>query len=156
MNISDCPTTCAEFLNCDNIRIFDVFFFSRNTEEFHKYLRVIGLLGISSGPCGSCNIGTFKYVSDGHSSHTGEQRFFWRCSNYKCRKKISYKEGSFFSKAKLSERAIFLIIFYFVHGYSQQNLQRDLGLSAHSTVGWYNFCRNVSKVRSCVVAYILA
>ena len=145
MNIPESPVSCDDFIHYKTLRTWDVFNFSGNTLEFHKYLRKVGLLGDFSGKCKKCVEGELKYSKDGLSSHTGKQRYNWRCSNRKCRAKITPKTDSFFEKAKLCERAVFIVIYYWVFNISQEQLQRDLGITSKTSVDWYNFCRNVCR-----------
>ena len=69
--------------------------------------------------------------------------FLWRCTSKNCTKTFSIRVGTFFDKSKLSIEKIFKIIYCWVIELSQLQCSHETGVSQHSLVDWYNFCRDI-------------
>ena len=68
----------------------------------------------------------------------------WRCSNGKCNKKLSIREGSWFSKSNLLLEQIVKLTYYRVYKCPADFVTRELRIgSEHTLVDWYNFAREV-------------
>ena len=68
----------------------------------------------------------------------------WRCSNGKCNKKLSIREGSWFSKSKHLLEQIVKLTYYWVYKCPADFVTRELRIGSERTlVDWYNFSREV-------------
>ncbi|XP_066975909.1 uncharacterized protein [Macrobrachium rosenbergii] len=118
--------------------------FTKLKDEFKKFLYQEGLLGDFSGPCEKCRKGQVRFGSEGKSTNTGQQVFAWRCSNRRCRRKLSTRSGSLFERSMLSERIILLLVYCFAAKIPQHIVMNSLiDLATHTMVDWYRFCRDV-------------
>ena len=97
------------------------------------------LIDYSSYNCKFCG-SLFKLVQRSGSYSEG---FHWQCDNRKCRKKISIKKGSFFELSKLSNEKIVQLTYFWVRNYPNQLASIESGISEHSIVDWFQFCRDV-------------
>ena len=67
------------------------------------------LLGDFGGLCFVCSKGKLCILSD---SNFNKDKVCWMCSNGKCHKKLSIKEGSWFSKSNLLLEQIVKLTYY--------------------------------------------
>ena len=67
----------------------------------------------------------------------------WRCSNKACGKKVSIRQGSWFSNSNLFLGTIVLLTYFWVYRAEQEFVKHELGFSLTTIVNWYNFSREV-------------
>ena len=76
-------------------------------------------------------------------------RHRWYCriksGNMKHEHKLFIRTGTFFEKSNMTIEEILQIIYFWVHGYSQKNIQHELGISSSTNVEWAMFCREVCE-----------
>jgi hypothetical protein len=116
--------------------------------EICKYRRFLidwlygkGLLGNFNCVYDICGEGSFRLVED--SSYSKDD-FVWRCTDRKCNKKISIREGSWFSKSHLLLEQIVKITYYWIYDLPGDFICIELKLgSEHTIVHWRNFAREV-------------
>ena len=88
-----------------------------------------------------CSKGKLFIRSD---SSFSKDKVCWRCSNGKCNKKLSIREGSWFSKSNLLLEQIVKLTYYWVYKCPADFVTRELCIgSQHTLVDWYNFAREV-------------
>jgi hypothetical protein len=134
-----------ELLQKPTILLKDLFKLTAHPEQVRAYCQKLGLLGDFGGPCPEPNCtGNVSYVKDGFSSSTGKQRLAWKCGRRACRYRVETRDHSFFENSHLSLGDIILLIYGFVHKYSNENIRREIGIgSDHTVVDWFQFCRDI-------------
>ena len=70
----------------------------------------------------------------------GIDGYLWKCST--CNFTASLHSGSFFTKSKLSLPVLILLIYYWAKQSPQKEVRNELACT-HTTVDWYNSCRDV-------------
>ena len=97
---SECLTECkqADQLIEMSLVYNDVAEICSSKERLISWLREKELLGDFGGLCFVCSKGKLCIRSD---SSFSKDKVCWRCSNGKCNKKLSIREGSGFSKSNL-------------------------------------------------------
>ena len=80
-------------------------------ERLIFWLREKELLGDLGGLCFVCCKGKLCFRTDSSFSKDG---VCWRCSNGKCNKKLSIREGSWFSKSHLVLEQIVKLTYYYI------------------------------------------
>ena len=81
----------------------------------------------------NCKINNYQEGIDGKR---------WKCPG--CEKRLSIRDGSFFTRSKLELAKIVVVLYYWSEQRLQNSIDRDLGIDlSHTTVDWYNFCREV-------------
>ena len=88
-----------------------------------------------------CSKGKLCIRSD---SSFSKDKVCWRCSNGKCNKKLSIREGSWFSKSNFLLEQIVKLTYYWVYKCPADFVTREPRIgSEHTLVDWYNFAREV-------------
>ena len=123
------------------LRLRDLFKLTENIENLIQWLFQLGLvLELSSVSCKFCDKGWFGLRKD--SSFSTDQ-CCWRCSNKACGKKVSIRQGSWFSKSNLSLETIVFLTYFWVYRAEQEFVKHELGISHTTIVDWYNFSGEV-------------
>ena len=118
----------------------DIYEICKERRFLIDWLQGRGLLGDFSGICECCFEGKVKLVEDKYYSKDG---VVWRCTNRKCNKKVSIREGSWFSGSHLLEQIVKLT-YYWVYSLPNDHISRELKIgSEHTLVDWKNFAREV-------------
>ena len=126
-----------QFAAANPVTIIDLVTLCNDKSELQLFLMKSGLLGDFSGQCEHCKDGKVSLVKD-------ENSYVWRCSLRKCRKRISIRHGSFFSRSHLDFSTILYLIHGWIHELPQKYMQMTLKISSPNTiVDWYKFCREV-------------
>ena len=87
----------------------------------------------------NCDCGSsFQLVAD--SSSYPSEKFCWKCSDRKCRRKFSPKSGSWFDYSKLSYEQALKVTYCWVRKYSNDQCAFECDVSDKSVIDWYNFC----------------
>jgi len=135
-------TIYHELLQKPDIFLRDLFRLTAHPEQVRAFCQKIGLLGDFGGPCRRKNCkGNVSYCKHGRAS---EQRFVWKCGSRKCNYLVETRSHSFFERSHLSDGQILLLIYGFVHKYSNETIRREVGIgSDHTVVDWYQFCRDI-------------
>ena len=60
--------------------------------------------------------------------------------------KLSLRTDTFFEKSNMTIEEILQIVYLWVHGHSQQNIQHEVGISSSTDVDWASFCCEVCEV----------
>ena len=60
--------------------------------------------------------------------------------------KLSFRTGTFFEKSNMTIEEILQILYLWVHGHSQKNIQHVVGISSSTDVDWASICRGVCEV----------
>lgn len=60
--------------------------------------------------------------------------------------RLSIRTGTFFEKSNMTIEEILQIIYMWIHGHSQKNIQHEQGISSATDVDWCSFCREVCEV----------
>ena len=70
-------------------------------------------------------------------------QYIWRCRH--CRKKHSVREGSFFSRSKLTLQTLYVLIYFWVYGVALKSVATFLSgeVCYKRITDWYNFCRDI-------------
>ena len=111
----------------------------RDREKLKEFLITEKLLLDFKGTaCFYCNSGAFEKYTD-KSYIDG---FSWRCTNRRCRKRLSPKTGSWFENSKLDYHSILLITYCWSVGHPNWAAALECDISENSIVDWYNFCRD--------------
>lgn len=106
-----------------------------------EWLSEEGLLGDFSGGCELCCEGVKRFVKDSSYSKDG---VVWRCTNRKCNRKTSIREGSWFKGTHLSLSRVVKLTYYWVYQLPSEHIARELRIgSEHTLVDWKNFAREV-------------
>ena len=87
--------------------------------------------------CDRLEVGVMKYQRS--ASHADGHCF--RCN--KCRKRISYRHGSFFSGSKLALKELMTILFFFVIEQPVTSCATLSGVSEKTCIDWYNYFRDI-------------
>jgi len=96
-----------------------------------------GLLGDFSGVWSVCVEGSVRLVEDKSYTKDG---LVWCCSNRKCNKKTTIKEGSWFAGTHLLLEQAVKLTNYWVFELSGDSLSRELRIGGeHTVVDWRNF-----------------
>ncbi|XP_047143060.1 male abnormal protein mab-31 [Hydra vulgaris] len=91
--------------------------------------------------CNPCNrhftLNAYKRTVDGYC---------WYCKE--CKRRRSVRDGSFFTRSKLSFKQIILFIYCWSRDMQLKDIQHEARLSSvnHTLVDWGNFCRDVCEV----------
>lgn len=119
----------------------DIYEFCKNRRFLIDWLQTKGLLGNFNGLCDHCSEGSLHLVEDKSYSKDG---VVWRCTNRKCNKKVSVREGSWFSGSHLLLEQIVKLTYYWVYDLPNDFISRELRIgSDHTVVDWKNFSREV-------------
>jgi transposase-like protein len=119
----------------------DIYEICKNRRFLIDWLQGKVLLGNFNSICDICGEGSFRLVEDSSYSKDG---VVWRCTNRKCNKKISIREGSWFSKSHLLLEQIVKLTYYWIYDLPGDFISRELKLgSEHTIVDWRNFAREV-------------
>ena len=131
-------TVYHEFLQKPSILLKDLYRLVAHPEQVRAYLQKTGLLGDFGGACPQPNCtGTVSFCKDGGNRQN------WRCSKRGCRYKVETRAGSFFQGSHLDYGDILLLIYFFVHKLPNEFALKQIGLSEHTVVDWYQFCRDI-------------
>jgi len=128
---------CSKPLNFENV--IDI---TRCPRKLTEFLSDHNLLFSFNGPCSVCGCGRLILRID-HSTRDG---FTWRCTNWRCSHKVSFRKYSFFTGSKLPLATVIKIIYYWTYKYTQDIVLHETGLSPHTVVDFYNFLREVCCV----------
>ena len=76
----------------------------------------------------------------------------WRCPDSKCRKTLSYREGSFFQRSRLPIATILKISYLWFRKMRQTDACFDIDgqkgrIAKQTFTDWYSFCREVCRVK---------
>lgn len=122
-------------------KLRELFKITDHTEILIDWLLKIGLLlNLSGIVCQFCEKGRFGLRKD---SSFSKDNCCWRCSNKECNKKVSIREGSWFSKSSLTLEKLLLITYFWVYRADQEFVQHELEISHTTIVDWYNFAREI-------------
>ena len=102
-------------------------------DHTHLLFLILDLSGIL---CKFCDKGIFGLRKD--SSFSTDQ-CCWCCSH----KKVSIRQGSWFSNSNLTLETIVLLTYFWVYRTEQEFVKHELGISHTTIVDWYNFSREV-------------
>ena len=72
--------------------------------------------------------------------------YMWRCGTKKCRRKLSFRAETWFSKSKLGIPMVVVLTYCWTQRYPTFILEHELGLSRTTIVDWRNFAREVCSV----------
>ena len=123
------------------LRLRNLFKLTENIESLVHWLFQLGLiLDLSGMWCKFCDKGRFGLRKD--SSFSTDQ-CCWRCSHKTCGKKVSIRQGSWFSNSNLTLETIGLLTYFWVYRTEQEFVKHELGISHTTIVDWYNFSREV-------------
>ena len=87
--------------------------------------------------CGeSMNFRPRQDISDGYT---------WRCSSGPCRKRLSIRDGSFFSKSKLPLWKLIRFIYLWTVDSLGNVIMHELDISEKTVIDWNNFLRDVCQ-----------
>ena len=106
------------------------------------FLRSHDLLFDFTGKCEVCSAGTVHLIKDKRRA----DNYSWRCSNCNCGYHHTLRKHSFFSGSKLSLEKILKIVYYWTYQYPQDIVIHETGLSNHTVIDFFNFCREVCSV----------
>ena len=95
---------------------------------------------LSGVSCKFCEKGRFGLRKD--SSFSTDQCCS-RCSNKACGKKVSIRQGSWFSNSNLTLETIVLLTYFWVYRTEKEFVKHELGISRTTFVDWYHFSREV-------------
>jgi len=99
------------------------------------------LLGDFSGVSSVCVEGSVRLVEDNSYSKNG---LMWRCSNRKCNKQTSNREGSWFASTHLLLEQAQKLTYYWVFELPGDVISRELSIGGeHTVVDWKTFTRQV-------------
>jgi transposase-like protein len=73
----------------------------------------------------------------------GVDKVLWRCSARECRKRRSIRNGSVFSRSRLSIEKILKIIYWWTTGSNQEFVSKQVGVSTHTIVDWFKVLREL-------------
>jgi len=76
-----------------------------------------------------------------HKNSESPDGLAFKCLN--CKKRFSVRNGTFFSRSRLSISDILEIIVAFTNDYSVEQTREMTGLSKPTIIDWYSFCREV-------------
>ena len=125
------------------LRLRNLFKLAENIESLIQWLFQLGLvLELSGVSCKFCEKGRFGLRKDFSFS---TDQCCWRCSNKACGKKVSIRQGSWFSNSNLTLQTIVLLTYFWpwVYRTEQEFVKHELGISHTTIVDWYNFSREV-------------
>ena len=126
------------FVFKDLIRLTD------DKERFSQFLFDTGLLGWwENDICQDCLVGKVRLRKDAHYSVDGG---CWRCTNKSCGRKISLRNGSWFSGAKLPLGKVMEITYHWVQQCANDFITYESQISHTTTADWKNFCREVCEM----------
>ena len=77
--------------------------------------------------------------------HLSIHRSSYRCYNKKCKKEISIRKNTIFSKSKLKIEKIILLLYCFVNKYSTETINKELMISRTTIAKFKRLYRNVLK-----------
>ena len=125
-----------------SINLRDLYKITENQEDVRRWLINEGLLGDFGGVCEKCQQGTLSLIKD--SSKT--DKYVWRCGRKCCHRKISLRHGSWFEGSHLTLSQIVLLSYFWIYDYPQEIVRHEIDIgSSHTTVDWYNFCREICE-----------
>ena len=125
-------------------RYGDVSLLCQDSARLYTFLYERKLLHNQGSTCPFCLEGNFKLVSVGEKKKTDD--FQWRCGKKSCRRKLSTRKDSWFSKSRLSISTIVQLTYCWSQRYPQYILEHELGVSPTTLVDWNNFCREVCSL----------
>ena len=115
-----------------------------NKDSAVEFCFEMGLLP-RTRPCPTCG-NNMSLIKDSKVS----DRHRWYCriktGPKKHEHKLSLRTGTFFEKSNMTIEEILQIVYLWVHGHSQQNIQHEVGISSSTDVDWASFCREVCEV----------
>jgi hypothetical protein len=86
-----------------------------------------------------CGQGSFHLLED---NSYGRDGVVWRCFNHKFYKKMSIREGSWFSKSHILFEQIVKLTYNWIYDLPGDSISQELKLgSEHATDEWKNFAR---------------
>ena len=119
--------------------VFDICLLTLNKERFNKWLYEKKLLiDFSSTICQFCGAQYKKTTVSSYSEGVA-----WACNNRSCRTLFSIKKGSFFELSHLSKETIIKLTYFWCRNYSNKLASHETGVSEHTIVDWFQFCRDV-------------
>jgi len=136
-NLYDIAMECRSSINFE--KLCDI---CSSKCQLFEYLFERNLLFDFAGKCERCSCGNIKLYQD----KTKADDKVWRCDNRNCTVKFSVRNHSFFSGSKLSLEQITKLIYFWTYKYPQEIVLHETGLSNHSVIDFYNFCREVCSV----------
>ena len=71
--------------------------------------------------------------------------FTWRCSLARCRKRVSIREGSFFSKSHLPLWKVVRFLYLWTANCKIEVIKHELDISPQMIVDWNNFIRDICQ-----------
>lgn len=109
----------------------DIYEICKNRRFLIDWLQIKGLLGNFNGLCDHCSEGSLHLVEDKSYSKDG---VVWRCTNRNCNKKVSVREGSWFSGSHLLLEQIVKLTYYWVYDLPNDFIFRELRIGSDHTV----------------------
>ncbi|XP_076106327.1 uncharacterized protein LOC143074994 [Mytilus galloprovincialis] len=123
------------------IKLKDLFIICESVEKIIQWCFSLGLiLDLSGEVCKKCSHGHFSLRKDSSFSN---DIFYWKCSNKKCNKKVSIRNGSWFQGHNLSLEKILFITYFWIYKIDQEFVKHQLSICNQTIVAWYNYCREV-------------
>ncbi|XP_076082558.1 uncharacterized protein LOC143053655 [Mytilus galloprovincialis] len=123
------------------IKLKDLFIICESVEKIIQWCFSLGLiLDLSGEVCKKCSHGHFGLRKDSSFSN---DIFYWKCSNKKCNKKVSIRNGSWFQGHNLSLEKILFITYFWIYKIDQEFVKHQLSICNQTIVDWYNYCREV-------------
>ncbi|CAC5405116.1 unnamed protein product [Mytilus coruscus] len=123
------------------IKLKDLFIICESIEKIIQWCISIGLiLDLTGEVCKKCSHGHFGLRKDSSFSN---DIFYWKCSNKKCSKKVSIRNGSWFQGHNLSLEKILFITYFWIYKIDQEFVKHELSICNQTIVDWYNYCREV-------------
>ena len=133
-----------EFLIKQCIKLKDLLKLCSNADHVRSYMFKEGLLADRSGKCPKCKEGNVNLRVDNSES----DGYVWRCGRTKkCTYKVSIRKDSFFENSNLKDSlgTILQIIYHWCWSMPQDQLRHELDIAEHTSVDWYNFCREICE-----------
>ncbi|CAC5413131.1 unnamed protein product [Mytilus coruscus] len=123
------------------IKLKDLFIICESIEKIIQWCISIGLiLDLTGKVCKKCSHEHFGLRKDSSFSN---DIFYWKCSNKKCSKKVSIRNGSWFQGHNLSLEKILFITYFWIYKIDQEFVNHELSICNQTIVDWYNYCREV-------------
>jgi transposase-like protein len=119
--------------------VLEIVALTSNNQATITFLRSKGILRdiVECSSCGNC----MQTVMD-KSRNDG---CFFRC--YPCKKMLSIRTGSFFSRSKLTLGQLLIFVYFWTLKISTSAIAAMLGISEHSAVDWSNLIREVCTAK---------
>ncbi len=85
-----------------------------------------------------------------HPCSTTSDGYIWKCRSTvkgegRHQKSRSIRHGSWFSKSNLTLAELIQMTYFWAHGFTQQQVQHELGVSSATTVDWFMFHREICE-----------